>query len=505
MSIRPSKTGVALSGGGYRATAFHLGTLKKLHEMGILKEVDVISTISGGSITGACYCSRPGDFDSFYTDLYNGLQQKNVIRKILFSWLGLRFLLLLILLLCSVYFLFTCRGWIFLMVWIGIIFTLLKFQFQLLPLSKRIEQIYDIFFYHKSTLGQLHESPTLVIGSTNLQTAKPFSFSKYWMQDSTYQFMDDPVKFKAGGFPLARAVMASSCVPFAFTPVTIDAACLADLNAIVTGPANRKAKPLFYRGRIFTADRKPIDTVAIALKDLYNNKCAYCEKYCYYPRVEHYRPKGRVTGANPSANGYYWLSYEWTNLLPSCHECNSVEAKGDKFPVNGLRKMQHATTGAPPLFDRSKNDYASDYLTPENPVYIHPEYCIDFFQHFDFDKTGRMTGLTHQGFTTVEELKLSNETLNGLRREIYNNHLTRLEKIIFRFSRPVNPRPEEWLDEEITEWVSDLVKESLDHELQFTLFRKILVRKIDVFFIQAMNIEFQPMLRKKIADALMNL
>jgi NTE family protein len=42
------------------------------------------------------------------------------------------------------------------------------------------------------------------------------------MQDSSYEFLDDPVRFKSKGFPLARSVMASSCVPFAFTPVTID-------------------------------------------------------------------------------------------------------------------------------------------------------------------------------------------------------------------------------------------------------------------------------------------
>jgi predicted acylesterase/phospholipase RssA len=45
--------GLALSGGGFRATAFHLGVLKRLRELKILHEVDVISTVSGGSIAGA--------------------------------------------------------------------------------------------------------------------------------------------------------------------------------------------------------------------------------------------------------------------------------------------------------------------------------------------------------------------------------------------------------------------------------------------------------------------
>ena len=45
--------GLALSGGGFRATAFHLGVLKRLREVKLLHEVDLISTVSGGSIVGA--------------------------------------------------------------------------------------------------------------------------------------------------------------------------------------------------------------------------------------------------------------------------------------------------------------------------------------------------------------------------------------------------------------------------------------------------------------------
>jgi NTE family protein len=42
------------------------------------------------------------------------------------------------------------------------------------------------------------------------------------MKDSKYGFLDDPVICKTAGFPLSREVMASNCVPFAFTPVTIE-------------------------------------------------------------------------------------------------------------------------------------------------------------------------------------------------------------------------------------------------------------------------------------------
>ena len=42
--------GLALSGGGSRAIAFHLGTLRALEDLNLLHEVDVISGVSGGSI-----------------------------------------------------------------------------------------------------------------------------------------------------------------------------------------------------------------------------------------------------------------------------------------------------------------------------------------------------------------------------------------------------------------------------------------------------------------------
>jgi len=49
------KLGLALSGGGHRAAFFHIGVLARLAELGLLRRVEVISTVSGGSIVGALY------------------------------------------------------------------------------------------------------------------------------------------------------------------------------------------------------------------------------------------------------------------------------------------------------------------------------------------------------------------------------------------------------------------------------------------------------------------
>jgi predicted acylesterase/phospholipase RssA len=49
------KLGLALSGGGHRAAFFHIGVLSRLAELGLLRPIQVISTVSGGSIVGALY------------------------------------------------------------------------------------------------------------------------------------------------------------------------------------------------------------------------------------------------------------------------------------------------------------------------------------------------------------------------------------------------------------------------------------------------------------------
>jgi hypothetical protein len=61
----PSAVGLALSGGGSRAIAFHLGCLRALHDLGILPQVKVLSTVSGGSIIGGLYAATDAPFPEF--------------------------------------------------------------------------------------------------------------------------------------------------------------------------------------------------------------------------------------------------------------------------------------------------------------------------------------------------------------------------------------------------------------------------------------------------------
>ena len=54
-SARRGKVGLALSGGGFRSALFHLGMLARLAECDMLRSVETVSTVSGGSIVGAQY------------------------------------------------------------------------------------------------------------------------------------------------------------------------------------------------------------------------------------------------------------------------------------------------------------------------------------------------------------------------------------------------------------------------------------------------------------------
>jgi predicted acylesterase/phospholipase RssA len=57
-SVRVGKVGVALSGGGFRASLYHLGVLSRLAESDLLRHVQVLSCVSGGSMVGAAYYLR---------------------------------------------------------------------------------------------------------------------------------------------------------------------------------------------------------------------------------------------------------------------------------------------------------------------------------------------------------------------------------------------------------------------------------------------------------------
>jgi predicted acylesterase/phospholipase RssA len=137
------RIGLALSGGGFRASLYHLGLVRFLRDSGILPQITHITSVSGGSILAAHlalnwqrYNGSPGEFAAAAAELiaFVRLDVRNRIFR--------RFPLSL----------------------------LLRLPRRLLGLSNRqltrtglLEQQYEMHLYGDSSLFQLPESPQLHI------------------------------------------------------------------------------------------------------------------------------------------------------------------------------------------------------------------------------------------------------------------------------------------------------------------------------------------------------
>lgn len=147
---------------------------------------------------------------------------------------------------------------------------------------------------------------------------------------------------------------------------------------------------------------------------VFAGKCAYCEikiKGGFFGEGEHYRPKKRISFREngklkvldtPKNDGYFWLMYDWRNLVPSCQDCNNK--KVDQFPAESHR--------LDPSLDSSQLD------TVEHPFLLNP-YRDDPSEHIRFGKFGIVAPIEGSkiGSNTIEVLGLNRETLTERRRE----------------------------------------------------------------------------------------
>ena len=148
------------------------------------------------------------------------------------------------------------------------------------------------------------------------------------------------------------------------------------------------------------------------LKRLFRGKCAYCEgKYVLGEPgdVEHFRPKGRVVDdefkpirrGDIEHPGYYWLAYEWKNLLPSCTDCNRFRnhervEKRTKRREGGAGKADRF-----PLQDEQKRAWKPDDEAYEEAMLIDPTK-VDPQEHFEFQTNGVIVPRTAQAKKTLE-------------------------------------------------------------------------------------------------------
>jgi len=177
---------LCLSGGGYRAMLFHLGALWRLNELGYLRKLTRISSVSGGSIISAVLgMNWPKlEFDdkliarNFISQVVNpvrNLATKTIDRKAIFS---------------------------------GII----------TPgsISEKVAKAYRKYLFGKKTLQDLPDDPPrFVINATNVQSGALWRFMKPYMRDWKIGGVKEPTIL------LAVAVAASSAFPPVLSPAKL--------------------------------------------------------------------------------------------------------------------------------------------------------------------------------------------------------------------------------------------------------------------------------------------
>lgn len=182
-----NRIGLALSGGGFRATLYHCGALIRLNELGYLPKLDRITSVSGGSITSARLAVRWNALLFDANGVAENLEQEVIqpLRKF-------------------------CRQTLDVRVIGG----------GLIPFTKsgteRLIEAYDTQLLDGMTLDQLPQRPDFIFKSTNLQTGRSFRFSRKRVADYLVGEIKDTSRFK-----VAQAVAASSAFPPILSPVTI--------------------------------------------------------------------------------------------------------------------------------------------------------------------------------------------------------------------------------------------------------------------------------------------
>lgn len=145
------------------------------------------------------------------------------------------------------------------------------------------------------------------------------------------------------------------------------------------------------------------DSVYDDLVVLYHGKCAYCEtdtRAGAPMQVEHYRPKAKVTEDNLH-EGYYWIGYEWSNLLLSCSKCNNK--KRNHFPVSGMR-VASPTLTQEGLLDADSIIANSEVFQQEQALLLHPE--IDEAERLFIFLPDGTVHAANQNLRAIETIKI---------------------------------------------------------------------------------------------------
>lgn len=177
------------------------------------------------------------------------------------------------------------------------------------------------------------------------------------------------------------------------------------------------------------------EDVKDALKELYYNKCAYCEQKVEQLHVEHYRPKRayreKKVNNEPESlhDGYYWLSLSWDNLLLSCPDCN--QKKGNKFKIRGKRVTKFTLSSAGEQWENIHN-LSKQYDEIEKPLLLNPERS-DLENQLIFDRRGNVTSNKPEGKYTIKTCDLNRKYLVDERRTIIDDFVKKVKSICVKY------------------------------------------------------------------------
>jgi NTE family protein len=207
--------GLCLSGGGYRAMLFHLGTLRRLNELGYLARIARYSSVSGGSITAGALAARWAElhfdaegrainFDDLVLERLRGLARVTIDRAAV------------------------ARG-----------------LFSRGSIGDRVAAAYREHLFDAMTLQDLAPdppNPRFVFNATNLQSGVLWRFSRPYMWDYRVGKVANPQ------VPLATAVAASSAFPPVLSPVVLNL----QADDFVPGSGDSLQKPPYVTRVVLT-------------------------------------------------------------------------------------------------------------------------------------------------------------------------------------------------------------------------------------------------------------
>ncbi|QDS94446.1 Patatin-like phospholipase [Roseimaritima multifibrata] len=180
------KIALAFSGGGVRATVFHLGVLARLARQDLLGNVKIVSSVSGGSLAAGLVFASAGyrwpDSSEYLHDVVPRVLSLLTTKNLQWSY-ALKSLLL---------------PW-----------RLASGRAALL--GDAIESQWGI----RGSLADLPESPEWIINATCYQTGKNWRFQRHLMGDYQTKYITDP------DFSLSHALAASAAVPGLIGPLVI--------------------------------------------------------------------------------------------------------------------------------------------------------------------------------------------------------------------------------------------------------------------------------------------